>query len=196
MGQQQDADFYNTRLERVMIPYEESPWRPIYDSIVSYLQESFDDPNQSQILDIGCGTGRCAEAIRRAGFRNYLGIDFSSTRIEEAKRYVPELKFMTLDVCSQEATSLFWKFNTFILTEFLEHIEGDIDIIKNIPSGALVLFSVPNFDSAGHVRFFSSLDEVINRYEQFIDIDRQTCKIIPKPNRSDKVTFVAKGYKQ
>ncbi|MFP4135233.1 MAG: class I SAM-dependent methyltransferase, partial [Halothece sp.] len=95
MGQQQDADFYNTRLERVMIPYEESPWRPIYDSIVSYLQESFDDPNQSQILDIGCGTGRCAEAIRRAGFRNYLGIDFSSTRIEEAKRYVPELKFMT-----------------------------------------------------------------------------------------------------
>lgn len=196
MGQQQDADFYNTRLERVMIPYEESPWRPIYDSIVSYLQESFDDPNQSQILDIGCGTGRCAEAIRRAGFRNYLGIDFSSTRIEEAKRYVPELKFMTLDVCSQEATSLFWKFNTFILTEFLEHIEGDIDIIKNIPSGALVLFSVPNFDSAAHVRYFSSIDQVINRYEQFIDIDLPTYKIIPKPSQEKKVTFVAKGIKR
>lgn len=196
MGQQQDADFYNTRLERVMIPYEESPWRPIYDSIVSYLQESFDDPNQSQILDIGCGTGRCAEAIRRAGFRNYLGIDFSSTRIEEAKRYVPELQFMTLDVFSQEATSLFWKFNTFILTEFLEHIEEDINIIKNIPSKALVLFSVPNFDSAGHVRLFLSLEQVVARYENLIDIDQTSCKTLPKPNRLDKVTFVAKGYKQ
>jgi 2-polyprenyl-3-methyl-5-hydroxy-6-metoxy-1,4-benzoquinol methylase len=195
LGQQQDATFYNERLTRVMIPYEESPWRPIYDAMVNYLQESFDDPDKSQILDLGCGTGRCAEAIRRAGFKNYLGIDFSSTRIEEAQRYLPQFKFLTLDVFSQEANALFQQFNTFILTEFLEHIEGDIDLIKMIPSGALVLFSVPNFNSAGHVRYFSSLDQVINRYEQFIEIERSSCKSIPKPNREDKVTFIAKGGK-
>lgn len=196
MGQQQDATFYNERLTRVMMPYEESPWRSIYDAMVNYLQESFDNPDKSQILDLGCGTGRCAEAIRRAGFKNYLGIDFSSTRIEEAKRYVPQFKFLTLDVFSQEANALFQQFNTFILTEFLEHIEGDIDIIKMIPSGALVLFSVPNFDSAGHVRYFSSIHQVINRYEQFIDIDLPTYKIIPKPSQEKKVTFVAKGIKR
>lgn len=178
------------------MPYEESPWRSIYDAMVNYLQESFDNPDKSQILDLGCGTGRCAEAIRRAGFKNYLGIDFSSTRIEEAKRYVPQFKFLTLDVFSQEANALFQQFNTFILTEFLEHIEGDIDIIKMIPSGALVLFSVPNFDSAGHVRYFSSIHQVINRYEQFIDIDLPTYKIIPKPSQEKKVTFVAKGIKR
>ena len=102
MGSEQGADFYDNRMGRVGLPYEESPWRPIYDTIVGYLPSD----RSTRIVDVGCGTGRCAEAIRRAGYHNYHGFDFSPVRIEEARRYVPSLIFSVLDVFSDEAKVL------------------------------------------------------------------------------------------
>lgn len=43
-------------------------------------------------------------------------------------------------------------------------------MLSNIRKGANILFSVPNFNSASHVRYFTSEEEVKSRYEKWIDI--------------------------
>lgn len=185
MGEEKSSEYYDNRMDRVLIPYESSPWRPIYDSVVHFLaQRSFD----ARILDVGCGTGRCAEAIRRAGFSKYLGIDFSGERVAEAMNYVPSFKFMKVNALSYSSDISFKDFDIFIMTEFLEHVESDLEIIAKIPKGAHIIFSVPNTDSAGHVRFFDSSESVILRYNDLLEFEDQ--QIISRPDRPHKLTWV------
>ena len=193
MGSEQGADFYDNRLERVLIPYEESPWKRIYDRVVDVLIRLCDHP---KILDIGCGTGRLAEAIRRAGIRDYEGIDFSGERIKEARRYVPSMKFDIVDVFAEGAEERFRRYDTFIMTEFLEHITKDLDVIQQIPSGSRVIISVPNFDSAGHVRYFESEDEVIDRYSEYLHMAAEDTTEIRAPKRPEKITWVSHGIRR
>lgn len=197
MGEEQSEHFYDQRLDRVSIPYESSPWRPIYDAVVRLLLEHKD--TITSILDVGCGTGRCAEAIRRAGLKEYIGLDFSSARINEAKSYVPEFstKFKKLEVFSQEALQLFLQHDTFIMTEFLEHVSADLDVIKRVPLNSLLIFSVPNFDSAGHVRHFESAQEVIERYQKLLYFPLIDNPIeISKPKRPNRLTWVFCAFRQ
>lgn len=192
MGKEQGPDFYDSRMGRVAIRYEDSPWRPIYDAVVDLLP----DDRSIRILDIGCGTGRGAEAIRRAGYKNYLGFDFSPSRVAEAARYVPNFRFLTLDVFSAEARDLFAAHDVFVLTEVLEHIEREREVIAMIPARAVVLFSVPNFDSTAHVRTFSSLDALEDRYGDILAIDREAVRILSKEKRPERKTFVCRSVRK
>jgi hypothetical protein len=62
---------------------------------------------------------------------------------------------------------IFKNFNTdvYIVLEVLEHIEQDREIISSIMGNKEVIFSVPNFDSFGHVRFFRDENQVKERYD-------------------------------
>lgn len=180
MGDEKPPEFYDNRMDRVGLPYEESPWRDIYDTVVEFL------PVGIRIIDVGCGTGRLAEALRRTGHTNYIGFDFSRSRIDEARRYVPAFTFYVQNAFEADLRGA----DAYVLTEFLEHIEQDRDIISKIPSGALIVFSVPNFDSAGHVRKFENLGAVYSRYSDLLDFTGQPSRTLPKKTRPDKLTFV------
>lgn len=86
--------------------------------------------------------------------------------IEKAKIRCPSLNFYFKDLNEKDALKDF-DADTFIILEVLEHIEMDIDLLSKIPSREKVIFSVPNFDSFNHVRFFKDSASVNERYAPY-----------------------------
>lgn len=85
-------------------------WR--LQTIPPELQETVDQqwfPPQSTLLDIGCGSGECANWLAQQGFQ-VLGIDFAPSAIARARRAYPEnghLQFQVLDICRSAPTGTF-----------------------------------------------------------------------------------------
>lgn len=117
------------------------------------------------ILEIGCGPGQLACLIRDKGILSYHGFDFSPRRIEQAKRVCPEFAFNLQDAFRTDLFETF-DYDAVICTEFLEHVEKDVDVLKRIKSGVCFYGTVPNFPFTSHVRYFSDVDEVTSRYRQ------------------------------
>lgn len=126
------------------------------------------------ILDVGCGVGQFAAYLHSLGFEKYTGIDFSIQALKKASKWVPDYNFLYMDVFHSY-------FNTFMISwmnvypsdivclETLEHVKRDRELINSF-SGNHLIFSVPNFDCASHVRYFKSRQEVEQRYGGLIQI--------------------------
>lgn len=139
---------------------DNSIYVPAWDEVLQYFQ----DNDVLSVVDIGCGPGQFAEyAIKRLPDLRYTGFDYSSVAISQAKNRTKGVEFIEGNAFS---SSLLTKnaADVYILLEVLEHIEKDLDLLGSMPSRASVVFSVPNFDSFGHVRFFLDEDEVYDRY--------------------------------
>jgi len=132
-------------------------WTVILDRIVRAEVDS--------ILEIGCGPGQLACLIRDKGVKLYHGFDFSSKRIAQAKKACGEFTFSQEDAFK---TDLFttYDYSAVICTEFLEHVEGDIELLSRIKSGAKFYGTVPNFPYESHVRHFKKESDVFARYQQ------------------------------
>ncbi len=120
----------------------------------------------NSLLDIGCGSGQLATFLRDKGLKSYYGVDFSPKRIEYAKKICPEFQFIVEDAFQ---TNLFetYNYDAIVSTEFLEHVIGDIEIIKHFKSGSKFYGTVPNFPHKSHVRHFNSENEVCARYNKY-----------------------------
>ena len=161
------AEWYDASFEgndRWKAHYTESDYYFIWTVIIDRILRS----GTSSILEIGCGSGQLASFIRDSGIKNYHGFDFSGKRLEQAKLICPEFTFTKEDAFK---TDLFEKlqYDTVVCTEFLEHIEGDIDILKRIKSETKFYGTVPNFPYISHVRHFNGKSEVVARYTQYFD---------------------------
>lgn len=123
--------------------------------------------NTRSILEVGCGAGQLAHLIEDVGFADYTGFDFSPKRIEHARKTCPSLTFYIDDVYD---TNLFYvvDYDTVVMTEFLEHVNGDLDVLHKIKAGAFILATVPNFPYESHVRHFTKINDVIARYGDHI----------------------------
>lgn len=145
-----------------------SRYLPIYKKAISYLPP----PEKSDtIVDLGCGVGFFAKVLFEMGYKEYIGIDFSQDMIAKSRNRFPTATFILGDLRNKEIHKIFQKYKIFVILETLEHIEKDLDIIKNIPKGSLVIFSVPNFDAKFHVRYFKNINEVIERFKIFLDFE-------------------------
>jgi 2-polyprenyl-3-methyl-5-hydroxy-6-metoxy-1,4-benzoquinol methylase len=139
----------------------ESIYLPVWKSVVDHI-ESLD---AKSVLDIGCGPGQFAEYLfSRMPEIIYTGIDFSEVAINQAKERCSKGQFLVNNIMEKD---IFKNFNTdvYIVLEVLEHIEQDREIISSIMGNKEVIFSVPNFDSFGHVRFFRDENQVKERYD-------------------------------
>jgi 2-polyprenyl-3-methyl-5-hydroxy-6-metoxy-1,4-benzoquinol methylase len=110
------------------------------------------------VLDLGCGPGLFAKRMPRNV--NYTGVDFS----EYAVNKVRELGFKAILMDLETDIINFNGYDCVILCEVLEHIDNDIELLRSIPKGILIVGSVPMFDDESHVRYFKSVEEVKNRY--------------------------------
>ena len=92
-------------------------------------------------------------------------------QLKVAKKHVPQCaeKFILKDLTNKVTWKLYKDKDVFISTEVLEHITEDKLVLKSIPSGKLVIISVPNFGHHNHVRFFTSKEDIINRYGPMLD---------------------------
>lgn len=154
--------------ELAMLPLEASPWRDLYAQAASLVAPG------APVVDLGCGTGRFAEQLRRAGQRRYTGIDFSPAAIAECKRYVPELDeqweadFRVVDLRSWGPGERSGS-TVYTCLETLEHLEDDINLVERIPVGHELVFSVPNYGGVAHLRYFQNVSDAWHRYGHLLE---------------------------
>lgn len=123
------------------------------------------------VLEVGCGSGSFAQMMFDRTSAAYHGFDFSKTGVEKAvARNGKDDVFSVSNAL--EAESYDRDFDTIVCTEVLEHIERDLDVVAQWPTGVSCVCSVPNFDFATHVRHFLHEDEVRARYDGLIEIEK------------------------
>jgi 2-polyprenyl-3-methyl-5-hydroxy-6-metoxy-1,4-benzoquinol methylase len=142
-----------------------SPYYGLYSKIVELVRQE----SLGSVLEVGCGSGVLAEMLIGSGVR-YQGFDFSPVAIQKALQRNPEGKFSVGDATDPAAYQL--TYDGVVCSEVLEHIEEDLTAIRCWKSGTVAICSVPNFDYESHVRFFSSEEEIVQRYGALLDIFR------------------------
>lgn len=166
-----DNNFYN-------ILYENGGWNQTYFKHYSetHYYESWKhaltiikEKKDPVVLEIGCGTGQFANLLFDNGIYKYKGVDFSEVAIKYAKIRNDKYRHMFV-VDDVYISGLFYtyEYNIVIAFEILEHVEKDLEIFEKIKPNCDVLFSVPNFYCEGHVRWFSSKLEIIERYKNYL----------------------------
>jgi 2-polyprenyl-3-methyl-5-hydroxy-6-metoxy-1,4-benzoquinol methylase len=160
-------DFYNEGYldnPKYGCHYSESPYFEIWEGIVKQIKKD------ANVLDLGCGTGQFANMLIDNGIGYSYGVDFSETAIKMARNVNKGNDFCVGDLRSTDFYQL-KEHNTVICLEVLEHIEDDLTILKNIKKGTNIIISVPNYDSAGHVRYFHNIQRVIQRYGSYFNVE-------------------------
>lgn len=126
-------------------------------------------PKTGRITELGCGVGQFAKMLFDNGITDYIGYDFSREAIMQANKKRKHF-FVESDLTERVFTS---EDKFFVALEIFEHTD-DLKIIENMRVGKEIIFSVPDFDYPGHVRFFNSIDEVNDRYKNVIKFESIT----------------------
>lgn len=168
-----EPGFYDERMVAddapSMLPLEDSPWRPLYVEAAMWI------PKAHPVVDLGCGTGRflrCLEVEGHEGER--AGVDFSAAAVTEA------LGYLGADAATLELVDLRdWQpdprragHTTYTCLEVLEHLDDDLGLIERIPPGHQVVFSVPNYESEAHLRWFRGPGAAEQRYGMLLSLRR------------------------
>ena len=120
--------------------YDTSRYDAIYKQVAAMCK--------GRIIDMGCGTGDLRKFLNYD--MDYTGFDFACPCKADCF-HVGNIYDYPLE-----------GFDTYVCLEVLEHVD-DIRVIKRIPSGADVIFSVPSFPDNSHLRTYT-LDMMIDRY--------------------------------
>jgi SAM-dependent methyltransferase len=163
--------------------YSESIYLPVWEAIAERI-EALDS-----VIEIGCGSGQLAQLLIDKGLQDYHGFDFSEFAIELARKRLPRLSW---DVADARTTALFQQapYDVALCTEVLEHLDDDVALLTRIRPGARVLATVPNFDSASHLRFFDDEAAVIRRYGSVLD----EIEVARVPLTKESAIFVVHGF--
>lgn len=117
------------------------------------------------ILEIGCGPGQLAAAFHDAGVApRYTGVDFSEAAIGLARKACPPHFVFRLENAVESDVYTSAEYDTVVSTEFLEHVNEDLKVLSKIRPGARILATVPNFPYVSHVRHFTTVESVEERY--------------------------------
>jgi SAM-dependent methyltransferase len=164
---EKSADWYDESFEsddEYSAHYTRSTYYPSWTVIVDRIRAH----GSQSVLEIACGPGQLACALLDSGLiSHYVGFDFSPKRVEGARRACPAYRFEVADAFQ---TSLFSeeRYDTVVSTEFLEHIEDDLGVLKRIRRGTHFVGTVPNYPYVSHVRHFLDVAEVHARYGALI----------------------------
>jgi len=189
-GHEKGEDYYNKVFEEKEIfhvHYASSPYYGVWTIILDKVRRI----GKGSILEIGCGTGQLAWAIYDSDLQNeYLGFDFSEVAVQYARRHCPELNFVVENALETDVYETV-DYSIVISTEFLEHVDQDIDVIKSIRAGTNFIGSVPSFPWCSHVRHFPSKRDVYNRYSDHFS----SFEVIPVRVYENKTIYLFQGIK-
>lgn len=164
-GREEPADWYD-RAYASSGSYHEPYFRSCYYFSWCVIADRILRDNACGLLEIGCGPGQFAAMLRDQGFRRYVGLDFSPTAIEMARRNAPEFEFVVGDARTSDVYDRV-EHDTIVCTEVLEHIEDDLLVVSRFGAGKRCLCTVPNFPYVSHVRHFKDAEQVRDRYGPF-----------------------------
>jgi len=179
-GSECDAEWYDNHYT-VTYEREDDPLSPIADpmyypswrKVISWLGEG------ERVIDLGCGHGGFARAALGAGISYQLGVDFSEVAIKWAQARNPEYaeRFKVHDISKPSVMELV-EFDTAVILETLEHLNGDLQVLSNIPEGKRVILSVPSYGGRAHVRYFDTPEGVVARYEQVLSVSQSEAVVV------------------
>lgn len=136
-----------------------------YFFIWSVIADRIAMGDATSVLDVGCGSGQLASLLSDRGVQSYRGVDFSQQRIAWAQASSPrqEFAFEEADVFESDLAT---PVDVVVCTEFLEHVERDLELFGRLAPATRFIGSVPNFSAPGHVRFFDDSSQVQERYSK------------------------------
>ena len=190
-GQEQTADWYDRVFSRSRVyqaSYHDSPYYVLWALIVDRIRRD----SLGRVLDIGCGTGQLAAFLFDHGIEEYVGLDFSSAAIDQARKASPRGRFLVGDARRSDVYSTV-AHDVLVCTEVLEHIEDDFAVVSNFKPGVRCLLSVPSYPSKGHVRHFADEQAVTTRYAPYFD--NFDVVSLPVPQSEANRFFLADGYR-
>ncbi len=127
----------------------------------------------SKVIDLGCGPGHFPSLFKDSDNITYEGYDFSEVAINQAKKLIGEknnkINFYVKDL---RGVSFDDNQDFYVSFEFLEHITFDLEILNKLKPNNQIIFSVPSYDSAGHVRYFLDESEIENRYGKILKLNK------------------------
>lgn len=196
MTKEQPPEFYNAMYRtggsggEYLNPPEECIYYPAWKHVMSFLYKKTD-----RILELGCGPGQLAYLLMKNGYDYRMGVDFSDEAIKmaRARNFGKRDKFWLGDILHPSFYNDPVRFNTIICCEVLEHIKEDLKLLELIPKGTRFIFSVPNYNSKSHVRYFADEAQIRTRYQNFLEIT--TVQKIPLPHRYNAL-FVINSVKK
>ncbi len=168
---------------------------PIYNDLWKNVAYLVSQAGYTKVIDLGCGPGQFAEIMNSVNDKiEYIGYDFSDVAISRAKlKNIPNCSFSVKDLYNYSLEDDFIKSQAYVCLEVLEHLEGDLSLLEKIPKGKEIFFSVPNYDSSGHVRVFKNRKEVLDRYCHMLEMAHQ--KTISWNNSKNKI-FIFSAIKK
>ncbi|MBN2226404.1 MAG: methyltransferase domain-containing protein [candidate division Zixibacteria bacterium] len=159
---EKDSAYYDQAFRGV---YDPSGRGFLYDNVLEMITR-YDRP---RVLEIGCGTGHMGRLLVERGIP-YRGFDFSEEGLRVCRKICPDGDFFPGNAYDRKNYEPF-DYNTVIAMEILEHVD-DIRLIQNIPSGALVIASVPDFDEPSHLRIYQDPQkDIIERFAPYLEIN-------------------------
>lgn len=163
MKMEKSAMYYDTMYAQNE-QYQLTPEKSIYFGLWQLIRKSLS--HEERIIELGCGPGQLAKMLNDLGFKYRLGVDFSMQAVTMAKKMNPELNF----ICENafHFLEIAPPFDTVIITEVLEHVTYDTQLLEKIPKGKRIVLSVPDFDDPAHLRHFKDTDEVLARYGKYL----------------------------
>ncbi len=188
---EKDQQFYNEVYnyggwnETYFKHYSETLYFPVWSKALELIKQI----NSPNIIDIGCGPGQFAKLLFDNNLFKYKGIDFSDMAIKYAK--IRNDKYRnSFCVDDAYASNIFnGDYNIVTMFEVLEHIDDDLKIMSKIKGNSNILFSVPNFYTDGHIRWFNSEQDILERYEDYVIFDEIFSFLIGNNN----VIYLVKG---
>ncbi len=183
-------NYYDSVFEqskKYKLPPEQTVYIDVWQEVIKLVKKE----KCCSILDLGCGPGQFASYVaQKLPNVSYTGLDFSEKAIDIANNMHSQYKFIQQKLPCNNLDKI-TNFDVIIALEILEHINDDLQTLQNIPTNTFVVSSVPNFFSYGHVRYFSSAQEVEKRYGKFFsDLQIKAINL-----NSDSIIWLMYGYK-
>jgi len=143
--------------EKYRAHYKSSNYYDLWKQVMEWIEPG------DVIIDLGCGPGQFADMLYDYFEKDvkYTGVDFSGVAVKLARELVP-YTFRCFDIFDYMRRNE--EYNKILLLEVLEHIEEDVRLVEMIRPGTEIILSVPNYNSAGHVRVFEGVEQVSERY--------------------------------
>lgn len=188
MGKEQNSSYYDGVFATSQ-NYAKAPEQTIHYPIWKEALNRVEKIQPKYIIDLGCGPGHFEELLvknKKLKIEKCIGYDFSQVALNQCSQKIPNpnYHFQLADLTKYDFLSDITKFNIdltntlFVSYEFLEHIKDDLLILSRLPTGSILLFSVPSYDARGHVRYFHSKEEVYQRYSPLFNISEVTVAFV------------------
>ena len=166
VGEKQNSKWYDnafSEMKMYQVDYQSIGYYAMWKEILKYIDK------EEKIVELGCGPGQFAHMLYDYGYSYMAGYDFSEVAISKAQDRVPDGIFYKEDLENIDIDILTDCADVVIMLEFLEHIDNDIKLIKQISRRMII--TLPDFDGTSHVRFFKTMEDVIHRYEPVMNLE-------------------------